>query len=735
MSAEEADRPSTSGTPGVVARTARYATRHPRLIVAGWVFALVVAMGASHAAGTKFVNNLSLPGTESQRATSLLRTSFPAQAGDSDQIVLHVPRGRIDDPGVQARVSPVLARIRGLRHVTGVVSPFTAGARHAISADGTAAFAVVTFDRPADALPVSSINRVISVAAQARAPRLQVELGGRAIEQAHRPSLGAATGIGLLAAIIILLITFGSVLAMGLPIITALLGLGTALGLVGLGSHVLDTPDFATQLGALLGLGVGIDYALFIVTRFREHHAAGHTVRDAITAAMDTAGRAVLFAGSTVIIALLGMFVLGVSLLNAAAVASALSVALTLLATLTVLPVLLTRFGERIGSQTPAPRLGSRGDTVWPRWAAAVSRHPWMSLVAGLAIMLTLAVPALSLRLGQSDAGNDPTTLTTRRAYDLLGNGFGKGFNGPLQVVAHSRNAGAPATLHAVGTALAKAPDVAGVDRPTVSPDGRTAVFSVFAKSAPQSKETTDLVSRLRQWILPPVHTATGATLLVGGATATGIDFAHVLGGKLALFIAIVVLIAGLLLVLVFRSIAIPIQAAVMNLLSVAASLGVVVAIFQHGWLGSLLNVGAGPIEPFIPVLLFGIVFGLSMDYEVFLVSRIHEAWRRHRNPTAAMIDGIGSTGRLVTAAAAIMVCVFASFVLGDARIVKLFGLGLASAVFLDAFVVRSLLLPSVLTLLGHRTWMLPKLLERRLPRLAIEPRNPRPTPQPAEQS
>jgi RND superfamily putative drug exporter len=501
------------------------------------------------------------------------------------------------------------------------------------------------------------------------------------------------------------------------------------LGLVGLGSRVLDTPDFATQLGALLGLGVGIDYALFIVTRFREAVRSGEDVTSSIVIAMDTAGRAVVFAGITVIIALLGLFVLGVGILDAAGVAAALSVALTMAAALTVLPVLLSRFGQRIGTR----RARASGGGTWARWATLVTRRPWPSLVAGLTIMLTLAVPALTLRLGQSDAGNDPSSLTTRRAYDELARGFGPGFNGPLQIVAQLPADGrGPRALAAIGSALRSTPDVVSVSGPVLSADGATAVYQAFPSTSPQSQATSDLVGRLRHDQLPAVAQRTGARLLVGGATAAGIDFAHVLGGKLLLFIGLVVGLGGLLLLVVFRSIAIPLQAAAMNLLSVAASLGVVTAVFQHGWLGSLFGVRAGPIEPFIPVILFAIAFGLSMDYEVFLVSRIHEAWRRHGDPNRALVEGVGSTARVVTAAATIMVCVFVSFVLGDVRIVKLFGLGLASAVFLDAFVVRSLLLPAVLALAGRRAWSLPAPLERRLPRLEVEARPLEPTPQTA---
>jgi len=711
-----------------VARTAAWTVAHPKRVVFGWVLVLILAMAASHAAGAKYVNNLSLPGTDSERARQLLAHDFRAQSGDVDQLVLHTRNGSITEPAVRARVAPVLGVIARLPHVSAVISPFSPAGARAVSRDGRTAFATVSFDERADALPKAAVERVITVARGASSDTVQVELGGRAIQEANRPSLGAATAIGLVAAIVVLLVTFGSALAAGLPILTALLGLGTALGLIGLGSRLLDTPDFSTQLAALLGLGVGIDYALFIITRFRESYAGGAGVQESIAVAMDTAGRAVLFAGVTVIIALLGMFVLGVSLLDAAALATALSVGLTMLAALTVLPVLLARFGERIGSRArggagataPAPK-----QAFWPRWAALVSRNPWPALLAGLAILLVLATPALSLRLGQSDAGNDPTGLTSRRAYDLLAKGFGAGYNGPLQVVAELPSSADAKALGQVSAGLRRVRGVASVSLPALSPQGSTAVFQVFPGSSPQSRATTDLVKRLRGQSLPPLAHATGARLLVGGSTATGIDFADVLGGKLALFIAIVVLLAGLLLVAVFRSIVIPIQAAVMNLLSVGASLGVVVAVFQYGWLGGLFNVTAGPIETFIPVILFAIVFGLSMDYEVFLVSRIHEAWTRRKDPTAALVDGLGSTGRVVTAAATIMVCVFVSFVLGDQRIVKLFGLSLASAVFLDAFVVRSLLLPSVLALLGRRTWALPRLLERRLPHIAIDAARP----------
>ena len=740
--------PDEARTRGVVARVARWTLSHRRVTVVSWLVLLVAALGASGAVGSHYSNNNSLPGTESQRATDLLSRDFPAQAGDTDQIVLHSSSGRVTDPAVRARVAPMLAQVAHLPHVTGVVSPFGAAGAQQISRDGKIAFATVLFDERANALPKPAIQRVISTAQAAGSSQLQVELGGQAIEQAQGISLGAASAVGLLAAIIVLLIMFGSVVATGLPIVTALLGLGTAFGLIALGSRLVTMPDVSTQLAAMIGLGVGIDYALFIVTRFRENYRGGADVQRAVVDAMDTSGRAVLFAGVTVIVALLGMLVLGVGFLTGLAVSSAIAVLLTMLATLTLLPALLSRVGGRIvardrrrvgrrrGRQAPeapgtatAPVMATAAGTAragfWLRWAELIRRRPWPAALAGLAIMLAIASPALSLRLGLSDAGNDPSSHTTRQAYDLLETGFGKGFNGPLLVVAQLPRANDGAALTQIGTTLRSSTDVVSVSPPRISAQGLTAVYEVFPRSAPQATATTDLVNTFRQNLLPPLSRATGSTLLVGGSTATGIDFTHVLSTKLPLFIAIVVLLAAVLLLIVFRSLVIPLQAALMNLLSIGAALGVTVAIFQNGWLGGVFGVQAGPIEPWLPVMLFAIVFGLSMDYEVFLVSRIHEEWTRRRDASQAVVDGIASTGRVITAAATIMICVFLSFVFGADRSIKLFGLSLASAVFLDAFVIRCLLLPAVLELLGRTTWQLPSWLGRRLPRLAIEPAGP----------
>ena len=706
-----------------IARLARWSAAHRRRVLLMWVVFAVGALGLASTVGPRYSNSNSLPGTQSQHVADSLRRAFPAQAGDSDQIVLHAVVGAVSDAATEARVSAMLRRVSNLPHVSAVVSPFSSTGGQAISRDRRTAFATVLFDQPAASLPKSAVQRVIAAAEAARSAHLQVELGGAAIEQVQQPSLGLSTVVGIVAAIVVLLLTFGSVRAMSLPIITALFGLATTFGVIGVLSRAITMPSVATEFAAMIGLGVGIDYALFIVTRFREHRAADVPLHAAITQAMDTAGRAVVFAGATVIIALLGMLTLGVTFLTGMAVASALAVLMMVLAAVSVLPALLARFGDRIAVR-PQPASAER--TRWGRWALSVGRHPWPAFVTGLGIMLAIATPALSMRLGVSDAGNDPASQTTRHAYDLLARAFGSGFNGPLQVVADLPGRADPTTLNGITGGLRATGDVASVTPPRVSPAGTTAVWQLYAASSPQSNTTTRLVNRLRQRLLPALQIRTGAVLMVGGATATGIDFTHVLSSKLALFFAIVVLLGALVLLTVFRSVAIPVQAALMNLLSIGASLGATVAVFQFGWLGKLVGVSPGPIEPWLPVMVFAVVFGLSMDYEVFLVSRIHERFTTHRDPARAVIEGTSSTARVITAAATIMVLVFLSFAFGPGRQIKLFGLSLASAVFLDAFVIRSLLLPASLQLLGSRAWQLPAGLRRRLPHLTTQsPTNP----------
>jgi putative drug exporter of the RND superfamily len=709
---------------GVVVRLASWCVRHRRWVLIGSLVVLVAALAAESGIGTRAANQFSLGGTESQRAQNLLTEAFPAQSGDVDQIVFRAREGRITDPAVRARITQVLSRTARLPHVSAVTSPYETGAAQ-ISSDGTIAFATVTFDEQAPALSKPTVQRVISTAQAARSPALQVELGGAAIEQAQTVAFGGASAVGLAAAVVVLLIAFGSFLAMGLPIVTALLGLGTAFGAIALASQVIDMPNFSAQLAAMIGLGVGIDYSLFIVTRFRQSYD-GDTGAATLTS-MSTAGRAVLFAGSTVIIALLGMFALGVSFLNGLAVASAIAVLFTMLAALTALPALLSRIGKRISrgrvARSQRGLSGEDGNGFWPRWARLVRRHPWPAALAGLAIMLVIAVPALSLRMALSDAGNDPAGTTTRKAYDLLAQGFGPGFNGPLEVVAQLPRANDQTALDRIDSVLSHTRGIVSVAPVVTSPSGRIAVYQAFPSTSPQAAATSSLVTGLRDTVLPPVARTTGTTLLVGGPTAGSIDFTSVLSNKLPLFIAVVVGLAALLLLVVFRSLVIPVQAAVMNLLSIGAALGLTVAVFQYGWLAGVVGVDKGPIDSWVPVILFAIVFGLSMDYEVFLVSRIHEEWMKRRDPSRAVVEGVATTGRVITAAATIMVCVFLAFVLLPERPVKIFGLSLATAVFLDAIVIRSLLLPAVLELLGRWTWALPGWLERALPRTPMEPR------------
>jgi RND superfamily putative drug exporter len=716
---------------------ARWCSDHRRAVVALWIVVLIAVLGGWQTAGSRYANNFSLGNTGSQHAADVLQKNFPVQSGDRDQIVLYAPGG-VRAPAVQARAAAMLARVERLPHVAQVVSPYAPTAKGQVSRDGKTAFAVVNFDEKANQLPTGAIKKVISTAEAARATGLQVELGGQAIQQTEVKPPGSLTGIGVLAAVVVLLVSFGSFLAMGLPVVTALFGLGTGVGLIGLGSHVIDQANFSLELAAMIGLGVGIDYALFILTRFREIYGEnGGDVRDAVLLAMDTSGRAVVFAGATVVIALLGMFALGVSFLYGLSLAAALAVLLVLAASITLLPALLTFFGRRVGQPGRLARLIRRGPRregrsagagggFWPRWIGVIQRHPVIAASAATALMLTLAAPALWLRLGSSDAGNNPTSFTSRRAYDLLAHGFGPGFNGPLSLVVQLPRRGDNAALATLRSAVARTPDVVAVSPPRLNPTGNVAVISAYPRSSPQSSETTSLVKHLRNSVLPPVERQTQTTVYVGGATAIFIDFSGVLSAKLWLFIAVVVGLSALLLAVVFRSLLIPLQAAVMNLLSIGAALGVLVAVFQFGWFP---GISQGPIEAFLPVLMFAIVFGLSMDYEVFLVSRIHEEWTRQHDNTAAVHDGLVETGRVITAAAAVMVVVFASFILGGQRVIELFGLGLAVAVLLDALIIRCILLPAVLHLLGPRTWAFPHQLDRRLPRFALEHDGPVPRP------
>ena len=717
-------------------RLTHWCIAHRRYVVAGWVALAVLASVLAQAVGRQYATNFSLPGTETQRAVDLLTREFPTQSGDVDTIVFHVSHGTIDAPAVRARLVPLLARVATFPHVAGVISPYSARGAVEVSRDRMTAFETINYAKRANLLPNNTGAPLLAAVKAVRVPGLQIATGGQVVEDAEGFSIGPATSVGVVAALVILLITFGSLMAAGMPLVTAGLGLITGVALIGIATHVTSMSNVSPELALMIGLGVGIDYALFIVTRFRENYLANGDVERSVVEAMDTSGRAILLAGTTVVIALLGMFATGVSFMYGLAIAAVIAVLLTLAASLTLLPAMLSRFGARIvRPRGSGRRLGWRNRAAaaearapaapprsrWRQWSEAVQARPWPLTFISLAVMVALLTPVFALRLDTSDAGNDPANTSSRQAFDLLANGFGAGFNGPLLLVAELPGRDQLGALPAVQAAVRATAGVDVVTAPRVAPSGMVAVMEVYPGSAPQAPATTNLVNRLRHEVLPSLASHARTPVRVGGFTAGSIDFSNVLGAKLPLFIAIVVVLSALLLLVMFRSVVIAIQAALMNLLSIGGALGVTGAVFQWGWFGSLLGVQKGPVEPWIPVLMFAVVFGLSMDYEVFLVSRVREEWVRRHDASAAGGDGIAFTGRVISAAAAIMVCVFLSFMLGNERTIKEFGFGLAAAVFLDALVVRCVLLPAVLELLGPATWRLPRWLDARLPHINIE--------------
>jgi putative drug exporter of the RND superfamily len=715
-----------------VRRFGSWTTTHRKTVILGWLAALILIGFAAGSAGSAFSENFKLPSSDSQRATDLLEHRFPAQSGETATIVFRAPDG-VESTGVRAKMTAAFAEIEKVPHVSGVASPYEGAGNPAVSRDGEIAYATVQFDEYGDKIGKENVERVIDIAQGAAGAGLQVELGGQPIEEVRQEEGDTSFAIGLMAAIVILLFTFGSVVAMGLPVLTALFALGVGLSLVTLGTHVFDTADFATQLAAMIGLGVGIDYALFILTRFRNGLDEGLEPQPAAVRAIDTAGRAVLFAGLTVMISLLGMLLLGVTFLYGVAIAAAVAVAMTMIASLTLLPALMVIAGRRV-DRLRIPGLGKRRPlselekSRWFRWSSTIQRRPVAAMLLSGGLLILLCVPVLSLRLGSSDAGSDPAGTTTREAYDLLAEGFGPGFNGPFLVVAKLPQKGDDTVLTTLQRRIEAEPGVAAVTPPSLNPDGEVGVIQVYPTSSPQSVETTDLLRTLRDDVIPPAERSAGGVVYVGGITAIFEDFGDVLTEKLPLFIGVVVLLSALLLMAVFRSLLVPLKAMLMNLLSIGASFGIVVAVFQWGWLGGLIGLdGTGPIESFLPVFLFAIVFGLSMDYEVFLMSRIHEEWEASHDEQRAVTRGLALTGRVITAAALIMVTVFASFMLGPDRIIKLFGLGLSAAVLIDAVVIRTVLVPAIMQLFGERAWWLPDWISRLLPRFHVEPPAPEP--------
>ena len=520
-----------------------------------------------------------------------------------------------------------------------------------------------------------------------------------------------------MAAVVILLIAFGSVAAMGLPLITAIVGIVIGLAGVTLWANVVETPDFTTQVASMVGIGVGIDYALFIVTRYREVSQRGASATEAITESFSTAGRAVAFAGCTVVISLLGMLVMRVPFLYGLALGTSSAVLVAVLAALTLLPALLGVLGRHLDRFSVHRRHTTGRETVWHRWSRLVQRHPVQFALSGLIALLVAGAPVFAMRLAGADSGNDPGASTTRQAYDLLANGFGPGTNGPLIVAISTPDAASRAAAASLPASIASLDDVDHVGPLVLSPSGDAALVQIVPKSSPQAEATADLVAELRSTVLP----AAGLDAHVGGQTASDVDFAELMSSRLPVFIGAVLVLSFLLLMAVFRSVLVPLKAVVMNLLSIGAAYGVMVAVFQWGWLGGLFGVTAAPIEPWAPMMLFAIVFGLSMDYEVFLLSSVKERFDATGDNSHAVVEGLASTARVITAAAAIMVCVFGSFIVGDLRAIKLIGLGLAVAVLVDATIVRMILVPATMELLGRRNWWMPRWLDRVVPHLDVE--------------
>jgi len=709
---------------------ARWCYHHRFVVIATWVVVLIGLGVLSQAVKSDYNNSFSLPGTGSTTAQQLLAKAVPAQAGDSDTIVWQVSRGTVRDAAVTTRMSAMLRQVATMPEVAAVVSPYGPRGAAQVSRDGRTAYATVDFAKQANALAKADVTRVIDAAKAARAPGLNVQLGGQAIETTEQAPLSTSSAVGVLAAAVVLFIAFGSLLAMLLPLITAIAGVGGGLLAITPLTHAMNVVDFAPILGALIGLGVGIDYALFIVTRHRRGLQAGLTSEEAAVQAINTSGRAVLFAGSTVCIALLGILVLGVGFLNGLAVASALTVVFTVLAAVTLLPALLGVFKMRVLSRRQrrrlaagAPAPGSAGPAagLWARWSGTVERRPAVLAVAAAVVMAVLAIPVLSLRLGSSDQGNDPSSSTTRQAYDLLAEGFGPGFNGPLLLVAQTHSAADLAALRTLEAGLPKVADVTSVR--TLAATGGTEVIQVTPATSPEAKATSDLITTLRNDTIPAAERGTTLRVYIGGVTATFADFATVVNAKLPWFILAIIGLSFLLLVVAFRSLLIPATAAVMNLLAAAASFGVLTAFFQWGWGTNVFGLGqAGPVEAFLPVVTLAILFGLSMDYQVFLVSRMNEEWVHGRRNSVAVRTGQMETGRVITAAATIMICVFLTFSFMGSRDIAEFGIGLAAAVALDAFILRTVLVPAAMHLFGDANWWLPRWLDRRLPHLAIEP-------------
>ena len=716
---------------------ARWCFNRRKIVLAAWLIAFVVLFGVNKAANPAFSNKFQLNNTASFKALNLLEKDFPSASGSSDQLVLHATTSTFLDPTVRASVAHLLASLGALPHVDSVTSPFTPETEKTqISGDSTVAFATIHFDEQSESLPKAAVLKVISVAEKGANSQFEVALGGQDIEAAQQKSGSISTILGIFAAIVVLGIAFGALYASFLPLIIALLAIGVGYALTGLITHVMTVATFSVELGVLIGLGVGVDYALFIVTRHRAGLREGQPIESSAVNAINTAGRAVFFAGITVCIALLGQFALGISFLYGVAVTAAITVAMTMLASLTLLPAMLGFLGMKVLSRRQRRALRASGPVpedaggFWHRWAKGIERGPLLPALTALITVIIIALPIFTLHLGLDDAGTDAAKSTTRVAYDTLAKGFGPGFNGPLQLVAVLPSPSDLTQFQSVVTTVGSEQGVVKATPASTNPAQTIAIAEIYPSTSPESVQTASLVQHLRDDVIPKAQAGTGLNVLVGGSTAIQTDFSHVLASKLPLFVGVVVVLAFLLLMAVFRSLLIPAIASIMNLLSVGASLGIMNAVFEWGWGKSLFGISEkAPVEVFVPVLLFSILFGLSMDYEVFLVSRIHESWLATGDNDHAVTTGQAETGRVITAAATIMILVFASFVLEDNVIIKQFGIGLAGAIIIDAFIVRTLIVPSLMHLAGKANWWLPKGLDRIVPHIHVEAGDTAPVP------
>jgi RND superfamily putative drug exporter len=688
----------------MLSRLGRFSYQHRRLVVVVWFFALALAVVGGRAVAGDTATSGRLPHTDSQHAYDTLLQQFPQRSGNEARIVFADVRDR----------TPINEYLHKVAAVPGVtdVEPMV------VSPRGDIGFAPITIADRSGAHPHTTANEVKDLAQPYERAGVVMQFSGDWFTQGGLPSTET---IGILAAIIVLLLAFGSVIAAGLPIGTALVGIVVSVAGVGVIANVFTTPSFAAQVATMIGIGVGIDYALFIVTRYRRALHVGRSPEAAVVEAMTTSGRSVLFAGTTVMISVLGMFLMGLPYLQGLAVGISLAVAIAVVAALTLLPALLGFVGHTIDRWRVGRHRNENRETLWHRWARVVQRRPVPIALAGLTILLVLAAPAVKLRLGSADASNDPKTSTTHKAYDLIAQGFGPGANGPVLVVAESSKPLSIGQLAPLTATLRATPGVAQVTEPRLSPSGTAALATLYPQTGPQDPATSRLIHDLRHRVVPTAIAHSGMRVNLGGETASSIDFADVIGGRLPLFFAAVLALSFLLLLIVFRSVLVPLKAVIMNLLSIGAAYGVIVAAFQWGWGSRFLGVSAAPIEPWVPMMLFAIVFGLSMDYEVFLLAAIREHYDHGHDNGAAVAEGLANTARVITAAALIMVFVFGSFVSSDIRALKLIGLGLAVAVAIDATVVRVVLVPATMELLGDANWWLPRWLKRVLPRVHVE--------------